>query len=633
MAYENLVADLIQGVGGKKNIESLVHCATRLRFKLFSHAKADAEKLKQHPDIIMVVESGGQFQVVIGNHVGDVYKEVMQHLGDGINRAAHSQGENKQNRTNLFNLFIDVISGIFTPLLGMMAASGILKGCLALAIAFSWLTTKDGTYQILFSISDALFYFFPVILGYTAGKKFGGNPFITMAIGGALVHPTMMSAFQASQQAGSEPLHFVGIPVTLINYSSSVIPVIIAAWVSCRLEKILNGWIHTSVRNFLTPLLCIVIVGSATFLVIGPVATTLSVALASVFEWIYQANSLIAGLVMGAVWQVLVIFGLHWGFVPLIINNFSVLGSDTMMPLLIPAVLGQAGAALGVLLKTRDARLKSLAGSACVAGMFGITEPAVYGVTLPRKRIFVFGCTGGALGGAIIGYFHVRIFSFGLPSILTYPQLIPENGDISTMWVAIIGSVVSVALAALLTIFFGLTENEPDNTEARSAPVKPEQGTTDMNAEEVIQSPASGRLCKLSEVGDETFASELMGSGMAVVPDSNQILSPVDGVIESVFKTNHAIGIKSIKGAEVLIHVGIDTVRLDGRFFDMKVNVGATVLAGDLLIEFDRQGILDAGYDLTTPVIVTNTEQYTSVAGATSGMVTAGEPMILAHAG
>ncbi|CAG9295272.1 PTS system beta-glucoside-specific IIA component (Glc family) /PTS system beta-glucoside-specific IIB component (Glc family) /PTS system beta-glucoside-specific IIC component (Glc family) [Celerinatantimonas diazotrophica] len=474
MAYEELAAEIIEGVGGSENIVSLIHCATRLRFKLKDHEKTNRDALKANPGVITVVESGGQFQVVIGNHVGDVFA-ALQNLEAG-NIGETSNAAEQSSHDSILARFIDIISGIFTPLLGIMAASGILKGLLALLVACGWLATDTGTYKILFAGSDALFYFFPIILGYTAGVKFGGNPFVTMVIGGALVYPAMTAAFHASQAPDAAPMLFLGIPVILMNYTSSVIPIIFSSWVSSRLERLFNRLLHSSVRNFFTPLLCIIVVVPLTFLAIGPVATWLSQLLAHAYELIYGVSPVVAGLVMGACWQILVIFGLHWGFVPIIINNLSVLGSDSMMPLLIPAVLAQAGAALGIFLRTRDSKLKTLAGSCFLSGLFGITEPAIYGINLPHKRPFIFGCIGGAIGAAIIGFYQTHIYSFGLPSILTFPQLIPPTGMNASVWAAVIASVIAIVVAATLTFLFGLkrepavqANNDPSAVVATSA--------------------------------------------------------------------------------------------------------------------------------------------------------------------
>ncbi|SIO96545.1 PTS transporter subunit EIIC [Vibrio spartinae] len=463
MAYEKLASEIVEAVGGAANINSLVHCATRLRFKLVNVSAANRESLQDNPAVIAVVESGGQFQVVIGNHVGDVFSAIQSFLKHGGVMPAEREetsGADGAEKQSLLSTFIDIVSGIFTPLLGIMAASGILKGLLALGVALEVLTTTSGTYQIFNAASDALFFFFPIALGYTSGVKFGGNPFVTMAIGGALVHPSMLAAFHAQQLPDAAGIEFLGIPVTFMNYASSVMPIIFAAFVSCKLEKLLKNRIPSAVTNLFTPMLCIMITTPLTFLLIGPAATWVSHLLASGFEAIYSASPMIAGVVIGAFWQVFVIFGLHWGFVPIMVNNLSILGADTIGPLCLAAVLAQAGAALGVFLRSRDTKTRALASSAFTTGLFGITEPAIYGVTLPRKRPFIFGCFGGAIGGGIIGLYQTKVFSFALPSILAFPQYIPPTGVDASVWAAIAGSVVGIVLAAGLTFFFGEPREE-----------------------------------------------------------------------------------------------------------------------------------------------------------------------------
>ncbi|MDV6251771.1 PTS transporter subunit EIIC [Vibrio sp. EA2] len=471
MAYEQLASDIIKTVGGAGNVASVVHCATRLRFKLNDNAKADKEQTKALDGVIAAVESGGQYQVVVGNHVNLVFKAIQAVMGGSTASNSEDKAEKKE-KEGVLSTFIDLISGIFTPLLGIMAASGILKGGLALAIAAGWTTTDSGTYQLLFAGSDALFFFFPLALGYTAGAKFGGSPFVTMAIGGALVHPSMIAAFNASQAPGYEALTFLGMPITFMNYASSVMPIIFAAWVSCKLETAFNKVLPGAIKNFFTPLLCIVVTVPLTFLVIGPAATQVSQLLAHGYELIYAASPVVAGLIMGAGWQIFVIFGLHWGFVPILLNNMAVIGSDSMLPLLVPAVLGQVGAAFGVFLMTKDVKLKAIAGSATTAGLFGITEPAIYGVNLPKKRPFIIGCISGAIGAAIIGYFSVRIYSFALPSILVFPQIIPPTGIDSTLWVSVFASIFSIVLATVLTILFGQVNGAPKASKDKLTPAK-----------------------------------------------------------------------------------------------------------------------------------------------------------------
>ncbi|NDJ57112.1 PTS beta-glucoside transporter subunit IIABC [Enterobacteriaceae bacterium 4M9] len=605
MDNRELAKDILHHVGGRQNIVSLVHCATRLRFKLQDSSAADAEGLKKRPGIITVVESGGQFQVVIGNHVGDVFQAVRAEAG--LNDDSPQPAVAPQNQGSLLARFIDIVSSIFTPFLGVLAASGILKGLLALCVVMGWLAPNEGTYQIWFAASDSLFYFFPLVLGYTAGKKFGGSPFLTMTIGGALTHPLMIKAFEAASQPGAATEHFFGIPVTFINYSSSVIPIIFAAWLSCWLERQCNKVMPSAVKNFFTPLVCLMVVVPLTFLLIGPAATWLSQMLANGYQAIYAFAPWLAGGVMGAIWQVCVIFGLHWGLVPLMINNMSVLGYDTLMPLLLPAIMGQVGACLGVFLRTRDAQRKTLAGSAVTAGVFGVTEPAVYGVTLPMRRPFIFGCVAGAIGGIIVGFSNTHTYSFGLASIFTLAQTIPPGGVDATVWGVIIGTFLALVLACVMTFVAGEAGAKTPVAASVAAPVLAE-------GDVAVLAPLAGEVIALEQVDDATFASGLLGKGAAIVPSANQVVAPFDGEVASLFATRHAIGLVNNDGVEVLIHVGIDTVKLNGQHFTAHVTPGAHVRAGEVLLSFDREAILGAGFSLTTPVIISNSDDFSVVA-------------------
>lgn len=615
MEYKALAQDILNRVGGKENIVSLVHCATRLRFKLKDNGKADAEGLKANPGVIMVVESGGQFQVVIGNHVHDVWQAVRQEAGLSDDSEPTAESVEKGS---LLGQIIDVVSGIFTPFIGVLAASGILKGMLALAVVCGWLTPQQGTYKIWFAASDALFFFFPLFLGYTAGKKFGGNPFVSMVIGGALTHPLMIQAFEASQAPGAAVEHFLGIPVTFINYSSSVIPIILASWVCCWLERKSNALLPSSMKNFFTPAICLAVVVPLTFLLIGPLATWLSHLLAQGYQIIYAVAPWLAGAAMGALWQVCVIFGLHWGLIPLMINNLTVLGHDSMLSMLLPAVMGQVGAVLGILLKTRDARQKVLAGSAFSAGIFGITEPAIYGLTLPLRRPFIFGCVAGAIGGAIVGFSNAHVYSFGFGNIFTVAQMIPPQGLDSTVWGGVVGIFAALIISCGLTFFAGLPRASAAPGAVAVAPV---------SANDIL-APMSGSVIALDQVPDSTFASGLLGKGVAIIPAVGKVIAPFPGEVASLFQTKHAIGLQSDSGIELLIHVGIDTVKLDGVPFTAHVKEGDRVQAGDLLIEFDRQAILDAGYDLATPIIISNSDDYREIDTVVPSAVEAGQPLL-----
>lgn len=611
-----LAKEIIEKIGGKENVASLVHCATRLRFALKESKKADAEALKQNPDIIMVVESGGQFQVVIGNNVAQVYQAIMTLLGpqdDSVTTKTAHKG--------ILSAAIDIISGVFSPILAVLAASGILKGFLALTIALGLLTESEPTFVILMAISDAVFYYFPILLGYTAVKKFGGNAFVGMALGGSLVHPSIINLLTGAEQGH---ITFLAIPVTLVNYSSTVIPIILAAWVYCLLEKGFNRCFHSSFRNFIAPMCGMVITIPLTFIIIGPAATYISNGLANGIMYIYSLNATLASMAFAAIWQVMVIFGVHWGVVPVMVNNLSTLHYDYLVPVLLPAIFGQVGATLGVMLRSRVKQQKALAASAVVSGIFGITEPAIYGITLPNKRPFIFGCIGAALGGGVIGFFGTNAYSFGLPSIFLFTQIIPSTGLDAAFFAAVIATVIAFIFAACASYGFGLTPAAPSSL----AGTEPEAVTPANTAHELILSPMQGTLLPLSAVNDATFASELMGKGCAIIPTVGEVQAPATGEIVSLFKTHHAIGLLTDSGAEVLIHIGIDTVKLNGRHFTAHVTMGQRVNAGQLLVSFDLSAIAQAGYELTTPIIITNTDNYQQIELIAEGIAEFQTPLL-----
>ena len=369
-------------------------------------------------------------------------------------------------------------------------------------------------------------------------------------------------------------------------------------------------------KNFFTPAICLAIVVPLTFLVIGPIATWLSVMLANGYQAVYVVAPWLAGAALGGLWQVCVIFGLHWGLVPLMINNLNVLGHDSMLPIILPAVLAQVGAVLGIFLATRDARQKVLAGSAFSAGLFGITEPAIYGLTLPLRRPFIFGCVSGALGGAITAFSNSATYSFGLPNIFFPAQMIPASGIDASVWGGLIGTAVAFILSGSLTYFFGMPRKVAEPAAVAKA------------TENDVLAPMTGSVLALENVPDTTFASGLLGKGVAMIPAEGKVIAPFNGEVASIFQTKHAIGLESDSGIELLIHVGIDTVKLDGAPFTAHVKEGDKVQAGDLLLTFDRQAILDAGYDLATPIIISNSDDYPELEIVAGSAVSAGQPLL-----
>lgn len=611
MKYESLAKEIIAGVGGEKNVSSLVHCATRLRFTLKDNAKADKTRLEQTAGIITVKESGGQFQVVIGNTVPEVYEAIGQvsHLLDDSKKDTESTSKTKKGLGSI----VDIISSIFAPLLGVMAGAGILKGLLLIVSNAGWLKTDETTYTILMATADSLFYFLPLLLAVTTARKFGANTFTALTVAGALVYPSIIEL----KTAGTDTTFF-GIPVIMMSYSSTVIPIILAVIVMSKLEKLCNRVIHESVKNFVTPLISLVVMVPLTLMLFGPFGVYVGNGIATGLIAAFGFSPLIAGAVLGASWQLLVIFGVHWGLVPVFINNIAVHGRDGIKPAATASVFAQTGAAFGVMLRTKNKKLKTLAGSAALSALFGITEPAVYGVTLPLKRPFIAGLIGGAVGGAIIGQAGTQAFASGAPGLLTLPIFYGPGGQ--GFPGLIMGITASFLISAILTYILGFKE-PAEETPAETAAAPAANAGANGLVNEKVTSPVAGHIVPLTEVPDPAFASEAMGKGIAIEPAAGRVVAPFDGTVTVAFKKKHALAIVSDHGAEILIHVGIDTVKLEGRPFTSHIQEGDRVTRGQLLLEMDLEQIRTAGCATVTPVIVTNTFDYEEVLPLQQGQV------------
>lgn len=592
-----------EAVGGEKNVNSLVHCATRLRFKLKDESVADTQKLKQDPDVIQVVQSGGQYQVVIGSNVADVYQAIVDEQGLTDQSGTEDQSKNPLNR------LIDIISSIFTPFLGAMAAAGILKGFLSLATVLGWLSADTGAYQILFATADGVFTFLPVMLAFTAAKKFKTNQFLSVAIAMALVYPAI------TQLAGAGgAVDFFGLPIVLAQsgYTSSVIPIILAVWVQSKFEPLVKKVIPQFLQMIFVPMIVLLVMVPLTFLLLGPIGTVIGNGLGSLFNSIYSFSPLVAGLIMGSLWQVFVMFGMHWGFVPIMFLNIEQYGFDVMVPMLLPAVLAQGGAALAVAIRTKDTKLRSLGISSTITSLFGITEPTVYGVTLPLKKPFVIACLSAGIGGAIIGFAGVKAFSSGLVSLLTIPTFISTNQAVeSNVTMAILATALSFVLAFVGTLVVGFDETVQD--EKLETNQQTTAGDTISSARHNLKSPLSGKVLPLSDIPDKVFSSGAMGKGLAIDPEKGELIAPADGEITTIFPTGHAVGLTTKDGIEILMHIGMDTVELEGQGFEIFVKQGDQVKAGDLLVRFDIEAIKAAGYSVITPIVITNTEHFADV--------------------
>lgn len=616
---QELAQEILKLVGGKNNVNSVVHCATRLRFKLKNEEIADTEALKQHQGVIQVVQSGGQYQVVIGSHVSDVYNELVEIAG--FNDEESMKKDKTVKNGNIFNQLIDIISSIFTPFLGAMAGVGVLKGFLTLASVLGWMSTESGAFQILFAAADGFFQYLPLALAFTSAKKFKANPYIALAIAAALVHP------EINALAGQGNLHFFGLPVIIgSGYLSTVLPIILAVAVQAPVERFFKKISPDFLSIILVPLLTITVMVPLTFIVIGPLGTIIGNGLGGLYNGIYNISPLVAGLVMGGLWQVFVMFGMHWGFIPIMMQNLSELHYDTMVPMLLAAVIAQAGASLAVMIMSKDPKRKALAGSGALTAVFGITEPTVYGVTLPLKKPFIAACIGGAVGGGIIAAAQVKNFSFGLVSVLSLPGFISNvDGLESNVPVAIIGTLVAVVIAFVLTFILGFDENQTDDVVQKK---QTESKIDSSRQTEILVSPLTGTTLPLSQVTDEVFASGALGKGIAIEPTIGELRAPAAGVITTLFPTGHAVGLTTDSGIEILMHIGMDTVELDGLGFEKLVEQNVHVKSGELLIKFDIDKIKAAGKTVLTPIVVTNSTDYLDVLDLNQSDVFAGEDFL-----
>ena len=619
--YQALAQDIVEQIGGKDNVTGLVHCITRLRFNLLDESKADDDYLKALDGVVTVMKSGGQYQVVIGNHVADVYEEVLPLLNITDSKASSQPANGK-----LFDRMIDTISGIFQPVLGIMAACGMVKGFNTLFVTLGLYENTSGVYQILNAVGDAMFTFMPLFLGYTAAKKFKLKPMLGLAIGAALCYPAIQASslsansealftlFEGSVLASPVYINFLGIPVIAIDYTGTVIPVILAVWFASKCERVYNRLIPDLVKFFFVPMLTMLTVIPVTLLVLGPLATFGSTLISQFTLAVRDISPLLAGALVGATWQILVIFGLHWGFIPVYINNVMTLGYDNVMMPFFACTFATSAVVLGIYFKTKNQKLKEMAIPNFISGIFGITEPAIYGMLLPLKKPFIISCIAGGIGGAFYGHFNFRKFIMGGMGIFELPNMMNPDGSMGNIIVALVGIVISMVVGLSLTLMF-YKEDEVVQNESE------EKDT-------ILLSPLEGEVVPLESIEDQAFASGMMGKGLAIIPSQGTLKSPVDGEVIALFPTGHAIGLKSDSGIEILIHIGMDTVQLNGRGFSTKVTVGDHVQKGQVLIEFEQELIQSEGYSLVTPVLVTNWEEFSDMILENQEDVTFGQKLI-----
>lgn len=657
--YENLAREIVSNVGGRENISSLTHCITRLRFKLKDESKANDDIIKDMDGVVTVMKSGGQYQVVIGNHVPEVYADVMPLIDleeDSTDK------EDDARSQNLFNRAIDVISGIFQPILGIMAACGMVKGFNALFIALGLYSDTSGGYLVLNAIGDGLFNYMPLFLGYTAAKKFRLKPMLGLVIGAIMCYPTIQNSalaaggdvlytlFRGTVFESSVYTEFFGIPLIAMNYTGTVIPVIFVVYFASKCEKFFNKFIPDLVKFFFVPMLTLVIAIPAGFLLIGPLATFGSAIIAEAVMSVRNFSPMLAGAIVGLTWQVLVIFGLHWGFIPVYINNIMTNGYDNVMMPFFACTFATSAVVLAIFFKTKNKQLKEMALPNFISGIFGVTEPAIYGILLPLKKPFIISCIVGGIGGGFYGAFNFRKFMMGGMGIFEFPAMIEPDGSMGNLIVAVAGVAITMVIAFAATMILyrdkAVTETvNKDGNEKVNAKENVYDSVQDsrqilvsakaVNEEQKsmykqmdIGSPVKGKVLKLESIKDDAFASGVLGKGAAVLPEEGNVFAPANGVVSTLFPTLHALGMKTEEGAEILIHIGLDTVQLNGEGFEAMVKEGDRVQKGQLLIKFDKDFIEEKGFCLETPVIVTNSDDYLGVIEVAGNQINPGENLL-----
>lgn len=626
MDNNKLGEEILKDVGGPDNIESITHCVTRVRFVLKDEAKADDNAIKNLPGVLQLVKQGGQYQVVIGPNVEKVYNAIIKagnlpesKIGAG---ASTSMAKSTNNSKSWFTRGLGLISSLFAPILGLLCGAGMIKALLSVLTVTNIVSTNSGIYMLLNALGDSVFYFFPVIIGWSAAKKFNMPVSYGIILGAILIYPTIVAA------AGAKGLHtmfagtifalkykdtFLGLPITLQNYSSSVIPIIIVAWASSYVYRWFNKRMPDVLKMVFVPFLTLLICGILGIMIVGPLAMILQNMLSGLVLWLVGISKGITGFVLGSCWSILVMFGLHWAVIPFFAIDVAKYGYDVINPLIFSGALAVLGSALGVAIRTKNKDTRAMSISAAISSFFGVSEPALYGVLIPRKWILITSLTGAGIGGAIAGFCGAKLYSFGANGILGLPCFINPKG-IDFGFIGLCMSGIVAFLFALISALIIGDRKEKSGAISKKAAEKQQKKIS-------LSSPVAGKAIDLTSVNDKVFSTLAMGDGIAIEPTEGKIYSPIDGIVRVAAETGHAVGIAGKDGEDVLIHVGVDTVALKGKYFTMHVKQGMKVKKGQLLVEFDLKKIKAAGYDPTVMMIITKSDDLKSVTAQKLGPI------------
>ena len=622
MDYKKLAERILEKLGGKENVESVVHCMTRLRFVLKDESQVDDEQVKKIKGVIGVMKKSGQYQIIIGNEVASVYKEICA-LGNFKEKTSVKKIEKKNQ--NIISEMLDIISSVMSPVIPAIIGAAMIKVLLTVLPMIGILSNTSQTYELLSVIGDGAFFFMPVLIGMSAAKRFNANPYYAVSIALIILHPNFISLLKGANEAGQTVKFFNLIPVTYANYSYSVIPIILSVAVLPYIEQFVDKITPKITKNFLKPMLVMLFIAPIVMVVISPLGAIFGDMLSNVVYFIQDKLGFIAVGLVAAVFPFVVMTGMHHAFTPIKLGVLATTGFEGFICIAeFCANMAQGAAALAVSIKSKNSDIKQSAGSSAFSALVaGITEPALYGTNLRLKKPMIGACLGGLIGGLVGGFFQMKCYGVATPAIVTIPQYLEEGNPQSFLYIFITLG-VTVVSTFIITYVIGFEDPVEEDDEE----MLEEKVTIPLNTGLNIVSPLEGHMIELSQVNDVTFSSGVMGNGVAIIPTKGQVVAPFDGTIDVFFKTHHAIGLRSETGVELLIHVGLDTVNLEGKYFTPHRKQGDTIKTGDVILEFDIEKIKKAGYELVTPIIITNSQQFMDIIVKKKDVVTANDQVL-----
>ncbi len=598
MKYQDLIQNILKHIGGENNISSLTHCMTRLRFTLKDDSKANIEEIKNITGVVGCVNKSGQFQIVIGTHVSDVYDEFIK-----IAKINLGNENLEKEKKNPISKLIDTMANIVMPMIGPLAGAGMIKAILSILVQFNIISNETQTYQIFYMVSDCVFYYMPFFLAFSSGKKFKCNPYLSLIFAAMLVHPTYLNF-----KAAGEPLSILGLPVTLATYTSSVVPIILIVYFQSIVEKFVTKFTPKAIKAFFVPMVVLLITVPVGFVVLGPLGAIFGNYLAAFFTFLTEKVGWLVPMMVGGLCPLLVMTGMHYAVGSAQSIQRATVGYATLLaPGMVCSNMAQCASTFGVALKTKNKEIKSLASTVGVTALCGITEPTLYGIGLKYKRPLYSAMAAGAIGGLYAGIMNVKQWAYGTSTIFALPVYIGEDNSFMHICIA-------VAISMILAFVFSyISFKDPSEADNKTTPNVKNIETKDLNKKVEIKSPLNGKVIPLEEVADDAFKTEALGKGCAVIPTNGEVIAPCDAKVSMVFKTNHSLGLETKDGTEILIHIGLDTVKLDGKYFKAHVEKDQLVKQGDLLLSFDLEALKKEGYDITTPIVITNSSSFLDI--------------------